>query len=291
MASDDFSAVGQTIVFVLALDAGQREIMSRSLTGSLCAVVPLDSIDAGIELLRRGAVCHAAAFSSEILEAQGGKDAFARFLSFRRPQPRIIVFGVDPDSETGRYCVAKGVEDFLPRPTAAMRLERIIRSATMTARGMRGLEASRPADGWVELTASSKKEQFRRMRGFSEALFEKRLPAAVREDLKLALEEAGHNAFEWGNRFDPDKRVRISYCLFDDRVVIKIADEGEGFIPDDLPDPTVDPAESLRRRVQAGKRPGGYGVLLLRKLMDDIEYNEKGNVVIMTKRLDPAGED
>ncbi|MDR2390566.1 MAG: ATP-binding protein [Planctomycetota bacterium] len=291
MANDVFPVSGQTIVFILAPDAVQREAMSRSLSGTLCAVVPLDSVDAGIELLRRGAVCHVAVFSSVILEESGGRDAFARFLSSCRSQPRIVVFGIDPLSEAGKYYAARGVEDFLPRQIAVMRLARIIRNTTMTIRGSRGLETSLPADGWVEVTSPSRMEQFQRIQGFSDALFEKRLPVSVLEDLKLALEEAGRNAFEWGNKFDPGKRVHISYCLFDDRVVIKIEDEGEGFIPDDLPDPTIDPAESLRRRMQAGKRPGGYGVFLIRKLMDDIEYNEKGNVVIMTKRLEPAGEE
>jgi anti-sigma regulatory factor (Ser/Thr protein kinase) len=55
------------------------------------------------------------------------------------------------------------------------------------------------------------------------------------------------------------------------------------FAPDGLPDPSDDHAAHAERRRRAGKRPGGYGIHIVRQLMDEVRYNEKGNVVIMTK--------
>lgn len=101
----------------------------------------------------------------------------------------------------------------------------------------------------------------------------------------MAVEEVGRNAVEWGNHFDPGKQVQISYCFFDDRVIIKVEDEGEGFAHSALPDPTRDPVGTMKQRVDAGKRPGGYGVFLIHKLVDETIYNEKGNVVLLIKYL------
>ncbi|MCX7934686.1 MAG: ATP-binding protein, partial [Planctomycetota bacterium] len=119
-------------------------------------------------------------------------------------------------------------------------------------------------------------------------LFATRLPRETCEDLRVAIEEVGRNAIEWGNRFDPQKRLRISYCFFHDRVVLKFEDEGEGFQPQSLPDPSADLHGHLAARASAGKRPGGFGVLLVQSIMDEVVYSEKGNVVVMTKFISPS---
>ncbi|HBN76552.1 MAG TPA: ATP-binding protein, partial [Planctomycetaceae bacterium] len=58
-------------------------------------------------------------------------------------------------------------------------------------------------------------------------------------------------------------------------VKVVIADEGEGFVPEDVPDPTDD--ENL-------ERPCGRGIMLMRAFMDTIEYNEVGNVLTIEKK-------
>ena len=93
--------------------------------------------------------------------------------------------------------------------------------------------------------------------------------------IKLALEEALNNACRHGNGFDPDKRVTVEYDVTPERFVVRIADEGDGFDPDNLPDPTAE--ENL-------EKPSGRGVMLMRVYMDDIIYNDAGNVVTMVKQ-------
>src|SRR5208283_4292232 len=56
--------------------------------------------------------------------------------------------------------------------------------------------------------------------------------------IKLALEEALVNAVKHGNRFDPAKIVRVQYHVTDQRADIAIEDQGEGFNPAELPNPT-----------------------------------------------------
>lgn len=95
--------------------------------------------------------------------------------------------------------------------------------------------------------------------------------------VRLALDEALVNAVKHGNQNDPDKTVHIDFAIDDDRMVIQIEDEGPGFAPEALPDPTAE--ENL-------SRPNGRGVMLMRAYMTDVDFNERGNRVILTKRRD-----
>jgi serine/threonine-protein kinase RsbW len=97
--------------------------------------------------------------------------------------------------------------------------------------------------------------------------------------IKLALEEALVNAIKHGNQMDPDKRVTIHYRITADRFEIKITDEGAGFNPDDVPDPTDE------RFID---RPCGRGLLLMRGFMTEVEYHGRGNVVSMAKVREAA---
>ena len=98
--------------------------------------------------------------------------------------------------------------------------------------------------------------------------------------IKLALEEALVNAIKHGNQLDPDKRVFVVYSVSPERFDIRITDEGAGFNPDDVPDPTA--IENL-------ERPCGRGLLLMRGFMTEVEYHGRGNVVTMAKvRAVPA---
>jgi serine/threonine-protein kinase RsbW len=92
--------------------------------------------------------------------------------------------------------------------------------------------------------------------------------------IKLAVEEAVVNAVKHGNQMDPDKRVRIGYTITAARFDIRIADEGPGFNPADVPDPTTD---------EGVERPCGRGLLLINGFMDEVRYHGRGNVVTMTK--------
>jgi serine/threonine-protein kinase RsbW len=95
--------------------------------------------------------------------------------------------------------------------------------------------------------------------------------------VRLALEEALVNAIKHGNGMDPDKQVRVICRAGADHVYIEIEDQGEGFDPHDVPDPTA--LENL-------ERPCGRGIMLMRAFMTRIEYNPAGNCVILEKHRD-----
>jgi serine/threonine-protein kinase RsbW len=92
--------------------------------------------------------------------------------------------------------------------------------------------------------------------------------------IRLAVEEALVNAIKHGNQQDRNKQVMLSYYLEDDAFCIRIRDEGPGFDPTSVPDPTLQ--ENL-------ERCSGRGLMLMRYYMTEVHFLERGNLVIMKK--------
>ena len=93
--------------------------------------------------------------------------------------------------------------------------------------------------------------------------------------VRLALEEAVVNGMKHGNGGDPAKRVRVRCHIAPDAVVAEVEDEGPGFDPDLVPDPT---------RPENRDAPGGRGLLLMRHFMTGVRFSERGNRVLLHKR-------
>ena len=96
----------------------------------------------------------------------------------------------------------------------------------------------------------------------------------------VSVRESVVNAIRHGNKFDPAKHVGVHFAFVPaddgpDFLEIVITDEGEGFDPAQVPDCTSD------ERLEV---PSGRGVMLMRTFMTRIEYNAKGNRVLMEKR-------
>jgi DNA-binding response OmpR family regulator len=139
----------------------------------------------------------------------------------------------------------------------------------------------------LELTAPTLSAHVYAFERFVERLAATLISPAELTNLHMALEELVQNAKEWGNRFDPKKRVRLGFRLSGDRIVVRVEDEGEGFDPESIPDPSIDPKAHIQRRLQSGKRMGGWGLFIARKRMDELSFNEAGNAASITKYLAP----
>jgi len=92
--------------------------------------------------------------------------------------------------------------------------------------------------------------------------------------IRLALEEAIVNAHRHGNQGDPSKTLTISYSVDSQRMVVRIRDEGPGFDPEHIPDPTQPDRIAL---------PNGRGIMLMRAYLDEIHFNTRGNEVTLIK--------
>ena len=97
--------------------------------------------------------------------------------------------------------------------------------------------------------------------------------------IHLSVEEALMNAIKHGNQRDPEKFVHVEFYLSPELLRVSVTDEGDGFNPNDVPDPTLD--ENL-------ELPSGRGLMLMRTFMTFVQYNEKGNGVRMEKKRSVA---
>ena len=90
----------------------------------------------------------------------------------------------------------------------------------------------------------------------------------------MALEEAIVNAIKHGNQEDPEKKVHVVVNSTLQEFYLQVTDEGDGFDPDAVPDPTLD------ENLELGS---GRGLMLMRHYMDHVVYNDRGNSLEVTK--------
>jgi serine/threonine-protein kinase RsbW len=132
----------------------------------------------------------------------------------------------------------------------------------------------------VELVLPSEPDEARRLLESLEAELRARtVPDRDIFSIVMALEEALINAMKHGNQLDPTKKVHVTYRIEQTVFEVHIRDEGPGFDPSDVPDPTD--VENL-------ERPCGRGLLMMRYYMSEVRYNETGNAVFMQRHFSPA---
>jgi serine/threonine-protein kinase RsbW len=92
--------------------------------------------------------------------------------------------------------------------------------------------------------------------------------------VRLAMDEATCNAIRHGNRNDPRKTLTFEYAVDRKEARIWITDQGQGFEPRRVPDPTA------RKNLD---RPCGRGVMLIRSYMSRVRYSRGGRRILMVK--------
>ena len=101
-------------------------------------------------------------------------------------------------------------------------------------------------------------------------------PRKLRLNLRVGLTEALANAMLYGNDRDPSKRVRMEVVFQESAITARITDEGKGFDPFCIPDPTRPPNIM---------KPCGRGIFLMRQLLDEVHFNAQGNSVTLVLNL------
>ncbi len=95
-------------------------------------------------------------------------------------------------------------------------------------------------------------------------------------DIYVAVTEAVHNAMQHGNKYSQNKNITLKYTYTNDFLEFEISDEGDGFSPNNLDDPTA--PENIERE-------SGRGVYLIKKLAHHVRFNEKGNTIYIRFNL------
>ena len=88
--------------------------------------------------------------------------------------------------------------------------------------------------------------------------------------------EAVNNAIVHGNKSDLNKSVEVKFQLENNSLEVTVTDQGKGFKPSEIPDPT---------RPENIELLAGRGVFLMSKLADNIKFNKIGNSVTMTFKI------
>jgi anti-sigma regulatory factor (Ser/Thr protein kinase) len=112
----------------------------------------------------------------------------------------------------------------------------------------------------------------------------------LRDKLTTALDELVSNALEHGCNANPKTGCELTYIRTSRMILIQVRDAGPGFELTSMShaavnNPPEDPLRHADLRSQMGMRPGGFGILLVKQIADDLIYNEHGNEVVLVKYL------
>jgi CheY-like chemotaxis protein/anti-sigma regulatory factor (Ser/Thr protein kinase) len=205
-------------------------------------------------------------------------------------RPRVVVMTADDAPETLLRAVREHAFRYVTKPVEPSELTEVVEAVLASKPELRPIEVVSAKPDWVELLVPCDREAATRIQEFLSHL-DSDLPDAVRSDVGQAFRELLMNAIEWGGRLDPQQTVRIA-CLRARRMLLyRIADPGKGFSFRELThaavnNPPSDPMEHAAVREEKGLRPGGFGLLMTRQIVDELLYNEAHNEVVFVKYLD-----
>lgn len=207
-----------------------------------------------------------------------------------KERPRVVMMTADDASETLLRAIREQAYRYLAKPIEPAQLLEVVRAALESGPELRPIEVVSARPDWVELLVPCQRESAARIRDLL-AHLDADLPEDVRSRVGQALGELLMNAIEWGGKLDPTKNVRISYLRARRMLLYRIADPGQGFSFEGLAhaalaNPADKPTEHMKVREGKGLRPGGFGLLMARQLVDELLYNEKQNEVVFVKYLD-----
>jgi len=230
----------------------------------------------------------------DVLVAGPGRNGFdalklLRLVRHVAPQARVILTG-DPDPARVLGAIRHRAYSYFRAPAATGLFADMVRQALESPSWKDDIRLVSARPDWVTLDIHCKMEAVERTTQFVREI-EGDLPPATREDVAAAFRELLMNAVEHGGHSDPKKRARASLVRTARSLIVHIHDPGQGFSLDFLPHAAIsNPAGSPTRHVEVrageGKRPGGFGILVARNMVDELLYNERGNTVLFVKYLD-----
>jgi anti-sigma regulatory factor (Ser/Thr protein kinase) len=213
----------------------------------------------------------------------------AMVIEAREQQPGIRTVIIAPELTAADLIAALRHEVFacFAMPVVADELRESIMQALDAEHWKNGIEVISALPGWITLRLACRRLTADRMTRYITELAGG-VPDLDRTELATAFREVLLNAMEHGAGFDPDKVIEVAAVRTARTIVYYFKDPGPGFNPraPGLVATEDDPLSHLTHREAEGKRPGGFGMLLTAKLVDEVHYNERGNEVFLVKHLD-----
>ena len=227
-----------------------------------------------------------------VLAGQGrnGFDSLKLLRQIRsvRPETKIILTG-EPDPQRIISAIRQHAFSYFHKPWPAASLADMVQHALEATAWQDDIRVVSARPEWITLEIRCKIDAADRTTHFLREMTAD-LSIQMCEDIAAAFRELLMNGIEHGGKNDPRKRVRASLLRTRHSVIGHVHDPGSGFSMDFLPhaaisNPDDAPTRHVEVRAEEGKRPGGFGILMTKNLVDELLYNERGNAVLFVKNL------
>jgi anti-sigma regulatory factor (Ser/Thr protein kinase)/CheY-like chemotaxis protein len=208
-----------------------------------------------------------------------------------RPHTRLIILARDSTPYDVLDSIRSHAFSLFSLPYDDNQLASMIQLAIDAPAWDDGIEIISATPEWIRLRVRCEIHTADRLVQFLNEIAE--LPPAEREQVAIAFRELLMNAIEHGGQLDRKRFVEIEYVRAKHMVSCRIADPGLGFTLDEIPhaaiaNPDDQPTQHAELREELGIRPGGYGILMAQKLVDELIYNQEGNEVLLVKYIKTA---
>jgi two-component system, OmpR family, response regulator len=277
-------AVSSRSLLLIDADPAVQELV-RGLVGRDERVEAVEDGHEGLSYLRRS--------KCDVILAGQGNNGFDAFQLLRRarairPDAKVILAG-----ETNPAAAVRALRErafaYLHKPLTEQPVADFVRQAFEADSWQNDLRLVSARPEWISLDIRCKLSAAERAAQFLREIVAD-LPLHTREDIAAAFRELLNNAIEHGANSDPKKRVRASVLRTERSVIVHLHDPGKGFSLDLLPhaaisNPDDSPVRHVEFREEHGQRPGGFGILMTRSMVDELLYNERGNAVLFVKYL------
>jgi DNA-binding NarL/FixJ family response regulator len=209
-----------------------------------------------------------------------------RLIRRQSPDTKVLAISAGRDQKAIASLLRQRVYLVMVRPVPPVRLLDSIEHALAAFNWQDDIELLSGTEVWFQLRIACKIQAAERA---AEILRD--VPADMEEtgldELSTAFRELLMNAIEHGARNDPQMSIYVNFVRSEIASVLYIRDPGPGFSMKGLehaavsnPDGTLVHAEV---REQLGIRPGGFGILMAKNMVDELIYSERGNEVILIK--------
>jgi anti-sigma regulatory factor (Ser/Thr protein kinase)/ActR/RegA family two-component response regulator len=215
--------------------------------------------------------------------------ALIQELQHIRPGVRIIMIAPTLSGADVIDALRRQVFACFTRPVDYGELAHMVKAAIEDDSWQNSIQVLSGVPYWITLRVSCRLITADRLTRFMTE-YRSDLPSSERDLLMTAFREMLLNAMEHGAGFDPEKVIEVTAAKTARAIVFHFRDPGNGFDRNDLRHAaaTSQPHDLIRSAVErdeAGIRPGGFGMLIVRQIVDELVYNERGNEVLLIKHL------
>ncbi len=224
-------------------------------------------------------------------ESSGKQDVdLLRKIRIVRPHVRLIIITRKSTPADVIAAMRERAFSYFSEPYSMATFEQMLHLATTGPVWDEGIEVLSATPEFMDLIARCDRKTADRLVQFIHEVAD--LPIKERDAVGLAFREMLMNAIEHGAHFDSTQHVSISYIRAKHMVLCRVKDPGEGFSLQEvrhaaIANPPSDPIRHTAIRERQGLRPGGFGILLTKNIIDELIYSESGNEVALIKYLKP----